>query len=149
MDIWYTLDDLSRVATQLLTTYGNQRIYTLEGELGTGKTTLVAELCRQLKVSEPVSSPTFSIVNEYRTAAGGTIHHLDCYRLESVEEAIEAGLEELLATAPATTADAVFVEWPAVIEPLLPDRVVFLSLYHDPDGGGRRRLSINTGHPPS
>ncbi|NJB87529.1 tRNA threonylcarbamoyladenosine biosynthesis protein TsaE [Lewinella marina] len=140
MDIWYTLDDLPRVATRVLREWGRDRVFALTGELGAGKTTLVAELCRQLGVDEPVSSPTFSIVNEY-DGAYGVIYHLDCYRLEDVEEAMDAGLEELLATAPG----AVFVEWPAVIEPLLPPDVVFLRLGHDPQGGAQRRLNITGG----
>lgn len=140
MEMWYSLQDLPAVAARLLAHTGHERTFALTGELGAGKTTLVAELCRQMGVEEPVSSPTFSIVNEYR-GARGTVYHLDCYRLEDVEEAIAAGLEELLATA----AGAVFVEWPAVIEPLLPPDVVFLRLGHDPQGGEQRHLSITGG----
>ncbi len=143
MEIRYTLSDLPTVAARLLRDYGG-RPFALEGELGAGKTTLVRELCRALGVTEPISSPTFSIVNLY-AAPGGVVHHLDCYRLTSIEEALEAGLEELLARA----TGPVFVEWPTVIEPLLPPGVVFLRLYHDPQEEGRRRLSITTDYPAS
>ncbi len=142
MDLWYTLSELPAVAGQLLSAYGSERVFALEGDLGAGKTTLVAALCRELGVVESVSSPTFSLVNEY-DGAGGTVYHLDCYRLDDVEEAIAAGLEELLETAPG----AVFVEWPAVIQPLLPEGVVFLHLNHDPRGGGRRHLHVAPEHP--
>lgn len=101
----YTSNDLPKVAADLLQEYGANRVYALMGELGAGKTTLVAEMCRQLGVSESTSSPTFSIVNQYE-GKEGAIYHLDCYRLDSVEEAISAGLEELLAEAPGT----VFIE---------------------------------------
>ena len=144
MDMTYSLEDLPAVAARLLSDFGRKAAFALTGELGTGKTTLVAECCRQLGVAEPVSSPTFSIVNEY-SGADATIYHLDCYRLRSVEEAIDAGLEELLQTAPG----AVFVEWPAVIEPLLPEGVVFLQFRHDDADRGRRHLQITTGQPPA
>ncbi|WP_116108604.1 tRNA (adenosine(37)-N6)-threonylcarbamoyltransferase complex ATPase subunit type 1 TsaE [Lewinella sp. IMCC34191] len=140
MEMTYTLPEVHQVASRLLNEVGSDRVFALEGELGAGKTTLVAEICRQLGVTEPISSPTFSIVNQY-DGRTGIIHHLDCYRLNSVEEAIDAGLEELLETAEA----AVFIEWPAVIEPLLPDGVVFLRLRHDSTDGGRRHLEITTG----
>ena len=94
----YAPTDLPRVAGDLLAQYGPDRVFALVGELGAGKTTLVAEMCHQLGVVEPTSSPTFSIVNEY-DGANGPIYHLDCYRLDTVEEAISAGLEELFAEA--------------------------------------------------
>jgi tRNA threonylcarbamoyladenosine biosynthesis protein TsaE len=143
MDLRYTLADVPTVATTILNLYGAGRTYALMGELGSGKTTLVAELCRKLGVTDPVSSPTYAIVNEY-AGAEKKVYHLDCYRLETVEEAIDAGLEELLAESGRT----VFVEWPRVIEPLLPPGVVFLRLRHDPGGeAGRRQLTITTEQP--
>lgn len=133
----YTLPEIPELARQIIARYGSNNVYALEGELGAGKTTLVSELCRVLGVTEPTSSPTFSIVNEYR-GEGGTVYHLDAYRLESVGEALDAGLEEIF------QADRpVFVEWPAAIEPLLPPGVVFLRLAHSPDGSSRR-LTIST-----
>ncbi|MGB3801182.1 MAG: tRNA (adenosine(37)-N6)-threonylcarbamoyltransferase complex ATPase subunit type 1 TsaE [Lewinella sp.] len=140
MEITYRLPEVPQVAERVLAHAGSERIFALEGELGAGKTTLVAEMCRRLGVTEPVSSPTFSIVNEY-DGREGTIYHLDAYRLNSIMEAVDAGIEELLQTAES----AVFVEWPAVLEPLLPDGVVFLRLRHDSADGGRRHLEITTG----
>ena len=142
MDRWYTLDELQEVASELLREHTPPRVFALQGELGAGKTTLVASCCRQLGVLEPVDSPTYAIINEY-TGAIDVIYHLDCYRLNGVEEAIDAGIEELLQQNGYT----VFVEWPAVIEPLLPPDVVFLRLDHDPAGAGRRRIRTTTGQP--
>jgi len=130
----YTPADLPRIAADLLTEYGNKRTYALLGDLGAGKTTLVAEMCRQLGVSEPTSSPTFSIVNQY-DGTDGPIYHLDCYRLNDLREALDAGLEELFA---GYEDHAVFVEWPAVVEELLPENTVVVRLAHTEDGQARR-----------
>jgi tRNA threonylcarbamoyladenosine biosynthesis protein TsaE len=129
----YTPADLPRLAAQLLTNHGRQRTYALLGELGAGKTTLVTEMCRQLGVTEPTSSPTFSIVNQY-AGADGPVYHLDCYRLETIEEALDAGLEDLFA---GHEDYPIFVEWPAVVEDLLPDDTVVLRLSHGGDGRSR------------
>lgn len=139
----YTLESLPSLATEILTSYGNDRVFALVGDLGAGKTTLVNEICQQLGVTEPTSSPTFSIVNQY-DGANGPIFHMDCYRLNSVEEALDAGLEELFEG----EGYPIFVEWPMVIEPLLPRDVVYLRLAHSSDGASRH-LSISTGHQPS
>ena len=138
----YTLSEVATVARQLLEEFGLQT-YALTGNLGAGKTTLVAALCRHLGVTEPTSSPTFSIVNEYQ-GTHGRIYHLDAYRLNSLEEALDAGLEEIFADESAT----VFVEWPAVIQPLLPSGVVTLHLAHAPDGAARH-LTITRGYAPT
>ena len=127
----YTLTEVDRIAATLLDRFGRDRTYALVGELGAGKTTLISALCRRLGVGEPTSSPTFSIVNEYRSP-GGPVFHLDCYRLESLEEALAAGLEDLFAPEEPTP---VFVEWPEVIEPLLPENTVVVRLAHS--AGGR------------
>ena len=138
--IRYGLTDTDRLAKQLLSTCGPAPIFALSGELGAGKTTLVSALCRALGVTEPTSSPTFSIVNEYM-APDGPVYHLDAYRLERLEEALDAGLEEIFAGD-----RPIFVEWPAVIEPMLPDGVVFLHLQHGPDG--HERLLTRSIHRP-
>ena len=137
----YALADLPKVAARLLERYGTGRVYALEGDLGAGKTTLVSECCRRLGVEGETSSPTFSIVNEYRTATG-PVYHLDAYRLESVEEALNAGLEDIFEG----EGYPVFVEWPRVIQPLLPPDVVWIRLAHAPDGS-TRQIAVSTGHP--
>lgn len=129
----YTSAQIPALASQLIEQLGRNRTYALLGELGAGKTTLVAEMCRQLGVKEPTSSPTFSIVNQYATAEG-PVYHLDCYRLETIHEALDAGLEELFA---GHEEYPIFVEWPAVVEDLLPDDTVVLRLHHGADGTAR------------
>ena len=140
--ISFTLSETPEVAGRILADYGPGHVYALVGPLGAGKTTLVAECCRRLGVTEPTSSPTFSIVNHYMTRQG-PVYHLDAYRLRSIEEALEAGLEDIFAEDDAT----VFVEWPRVLEPLLPPDVVTLHLAHAP-GGAARQLSIYSGYAP-
>ena len=129
----YTSAQIPALASQLIEQLGRNRTYALLGELGAGKTTLVAEMCRQLGVKEPTSSPTFSIVNQYATTEG-PVYHLDCYRLETIREALDAGLEELFA---GHEEYPIFVEWPAVVEDLLPDDTVVLRLRHGADGTAR------------
>jgi len=129
----YTANDIPALASRLIEQLGRNRTYALLGDLGAGKTTLVAEMCRQLGVTEPTSSPTFSIVNQY-TTPNGPVYHLDCYRLDSIQEALDAGLEELFE---GHENYPVFVEWPAVVEDLLPDNTVVLRLSHGEDGTSR------------
>ena len=142
MEINYSLSETAATAERVLDLCGPDAVFALEGELGAGKTTLVAALCRRLGVAGGVSSPTYGIVHEY-DGNRGTIYHLDCYRLKDTREAVDAGIEEILQRAPT----AVFVEWPGVIEPLLPPDVVFLRFRHDPTDGSKRHLHITTGQP--
>ena len=106
-----------------------------EGEMGAGKTTFIAELCRQLQVSSAVSSPTFSIINEY-LSPNGSVYHLDLYRIKDEEEAIQAGVEELL-----HSGSTCFVEWPSRAPGLFPDDTVWVSFTIS--GADTRKLSIN------
>jgi len=99
---------------------GNRRKIALYGDLGAGKTTLVQAFCRWLGVEDTPTSPTFSLINEYtyRDAGGSPalVHHLDLYRLKNLEEALDIGIEEIL-----HDPWYCFIEWPQVIEPLLPE----------------------------
>lgn len=117
------LDELSQIAQQLLTYAKDRNIMIFEGEIGAGKTTLIQQICQQLGVEEAVTSPTFSIVNEYTNKHEDIIFHIDLYRLKSEEEAIHIGIEEYL-----DRADYCFIEWPQIIEDLLPNEVVRINI---------------------
>jgi tRNA threonylcarbamoyladenosine biosynthesis protein TsaE len=84
-------------------------IVLLNGELGSGKTTLIKSLCQEMGVMEPVSSPTFSLVQEYSSPGYGTIYHMDLYRIEKVQDLVQIGIEEYL-----HSGNICFIEWPAI-----------------------------------
>ena len=109
-----TLDKLSSVALELLSLTDN-RIFALYGGLGVGKTTLVKYMCNHLKVLDSVSSPTFSIVNEYVSETNNPVFHFDLYRLNNIEECLKLGLDTYL-----SSGSYCFIEWPNLIESWLP-----------------------------
>ena len=104
-------------------------IYALYGGMGAGKTTFVGELCRRLGSSDEVTSPTFSIVNEYDTEQWGKVYHLDCYRLEGEEDGMDIGVEDYF-----NSGSACFVEWPERIEGLIPEDAVTVEIKAEEDG---------------
>lgn len=91
----YHLDETTHVASQLISNFGNYRIWLLEGNLGAGKTTLIQEIAKLTGVQDDVTSPTFSLVNEYKTTSGRKVYHLDLYRLQQFEELYEIGMFEI------------------------------------------------------
>lgn len=105
---------LSSIAAEIITFADSTRIFLFYGEMGAGKTTLIKELCEQLGTREAITSPTFSIVNEYigTTAA---IYHFDFYRLKNQSEALDLGYEEYF-----FSGAYCFIEWPEKIPDLLP-----------------------------
>ncbi|WP_299311870.1 tRNA (adenosine(37)-N6)-threonylcarbamoyltransferase complex ATPase subunit type 1 TsaE [uncultured Aquimarina sp.] len=133
MKITYTLDELSRTAQHLITN-ANHRTFLFDAEMGVGKTTLIKEICKQLGVSDIISSPTYSLVNEYR-GEHNIIYHFDFYRIQDEEEAYDIGFEEYLDT------DAwIFIEWPDRIYNLLPKNCVKIKI--DLLDDGKRVLSL-------
>ncbi len=102
---------MSAVADEIIRIGSNIPIWTFEGNLGAGKTTLIKILAKKLGIIDPISSPTFSYVNEY----DHKIFHFDCYRLQSVEEALDFGLEEYL-----ESGKMCWIEWPQIIESIIP-----------------------------
>ncbi len=118
MERTFKLEDIHEVAQGFLEVLGSRKVAALHGAMGAGKTTFVKAVCRQLEVKNVVSSPTFSIINEYRTAAG-SVFHLDLYRLKDDEEALRAGVEDCL-----YSGDLCLVEWPEKAPSVFPEAVV-------------------------
>ncbi len=112
MEIRFSLDEIKAVASKLIVHFSEKTIL-FYGGMGVGKTTLIKELAAQLGVKETLSSPTFSIVNEYQTR-NNLLFHFDCYRLNSEQEALDIGIEDYLNAGHYT-----FIEWPQKIIGLL------------------------------
>jgi len=116
MTIEFSLDKINYIAQQILE-QKPEKVILFEAEMGTGKTTLIKALCKALKVEGTISSPTFSLVNEYETTNGELIYHFDFYRLKSEEEALDFGIEDYL-----YSGNFCFLEWSEKIPNLIPDK---------------------------
>jgi tRNA threonylcarbamoyladenosine biosynthesis protein TsaE len=119
----HSLADLEKAASQVLDFAKGENILLFQGEMAAGKTTLIKEICRQAGVTEPVSSPTYSLVNEYESRQGDTIYHFDFYRIHAEAEALDIGVTEYL-----DSGCLCLIEWPANIAGLLPDKFVEVSI---------------------
>ena len=113
-----SVSELPKTALELVRFAGNEKIFLFYGDMGAGKTTFIKNICEQLGVKDPATSPTFSIVNEY-AASTGKIFHFDFYRLKKQEEALDMGYEEYF-----YSGDYCFIEWPEKISDLLPDHYI-------------------------
>ncbi len=124
-----SLNDIPKTARQILSDFKDEKIFALFGKMGSGKTTLIKEICRQLKVVDNVTSPTFSVVNEYRTENDEILYHFDFYRIESVEEVFDLGYEDYF-----YGDNICFAEWPELIEDLLPENYVKIEIKEAENG---------------
>lgn len=134
----YSEAEIKEVAAWLWQQIPPHKVVALHGQMGTGKTTLVHALCDHLNVQDAVSSPTFSIINEYAFEEEGkqqTIYHIDLYRLKDEEEAVRTGVEDTL-----FSGAYCFVEWPEIAPEILPENTlnVFITL----TDGGKRHIKI-------
>ena len=114
-----SLESIDEAARKFAAQLGENRIVAFYGSMGAGKTTFISALCRYYGVSDDVCSPTFTIVNEYRAADGDSIFHFDFYRIDSLREAVDIGLEEYL-----YSGSLCLIEWPEKVEPLLPEQTL-------------------------
>ncbi|MDR1458840.1 MAG: tRNA (adenosine(37)-N6)-threonylcarbamoyltransferase complex ATPase subunit type 1 TsaE [Bacteroidales bacterium] len=114
-----TIDDLSCIARALFQKYGDHYIFALRGQMGAGKTTFMQAIAKELGCDDAVSSPTFSIVNEYVSNNHKRIYHFDFYRIKNIDEAIHIGLEEYL-----YSGAYCFIEWAENIKELLPPETI-------------------------
>ncbi len=123
LELEYTLQGLHEAVQQFWQQMQLKRVLAFSGEMSAGKTTFIHALCEWLQVEDVVSSPTFSLINEYHftTAEGpATIYHMDWYRINSIEEAIAAGIEDCLLQSTRGKLVYCFIEWPERAMPLLP-----------------------------
>ena len=121
MDVKFTLNNITEAAQQLLSLAGARRVLAFHGEMGAGKTTFIHALCQAMGVKDPVTSPTFSIINQYNTADGKIVYHMDLYRLKDADEAINAGIEDCL-----FSGNICLVEWPEKAPSIFPDDTLHL-----------------------
>ena len=113
------VEALSEVADYLISLRDEADVIAFYGSMGAGKTTLIKSLCHRMGVTDEVNSPTFAIVNEYVTDEGEPVYHFDFYRIKKMEEAYDIGYENYF-----YSGHLCLIEWPELIEPLLPDRYV-------------------------
>ena len=129
MEILFTRTQLDQVVQQFWNAYGDRKVFAFKGEMGAGKTTFVHVLAGLLGVTDAVSSPTYSIINQYITESGNVMYHMDLYRLKDEEEARAAGVEDIL-----ESGKICLIEWPERIYDLLPEDTCWIELIHMADG---------------
>jgi len=117
------IKQLPSIATEILKAFKDEKVFTFYGEMGSGKTTFIKEICKQLGVNETITSPTFALINEYLGKEEQTIYHFDFYRIETQEEAYDFGYEEYF-----YSNNCCLIEWPELIENLLPESYVKITI---------------------
>lgn len=123
------LDGIQAAAQEFIAQMGENRIFAFYGAMGAGKTTFVKALCEAMGVTDTVNSPTFAIVNEYDTPSGCPIYHFDFYRIKRLSEVYDMGYEDYF-----YGRGLCFIEWPELIEELLPEDTVCVTIEEQPDG---------------
>ncbi|MDE6462397.1 MAG: tRNA (adenosine(37)-N6)-threonylcarbamoyltransferase complex ATPase subunit type 1 TsaE [Muribaculaceae bacterium] len=133
-----SLAELQEAARAIINSLGERTVVAFHGEMGAGKTTLINEMCRLLGVeTDPTASPTFAIVNEYRSdTTAELIYHFDLYRVETFDEALDMGVEDYL-----DCGALCLIEWPDVIDPVLPDDTADVTITVNADGSRTVRVS--------
>ena len=124
------LETIDEAARQFIDNMGRARVFAFYGKMGAGKTTFVKAVCRRLGVDDVITSPTFAIVNEYTSATtGDTIYHFDFYRIKKLDEVYDMGYEEYF-----YGGNLCFIEWPELVESLLPEDAVKVTISEAEDG---------------
>ena len=113
----HSIEGLAEVSDYLVSMREEADVIAFYGSMGAGKTTLIKDLCHRMGVTDEVNSPTFAIVNEYVTEEGESVYHFDFYRIKKLEEAYDIGYENYF-----YSGNLCLIEWPELIEPLLPER---------------------------
>ena len=131
-----SLDHIHEAAREFIAAMGDNTVFALHGKMGAGKTTFVKALCQELGVEDVVTSPTFAVINEYRSdIAGELIYHFDFYRIKKLEEVYDMGYEDYF-----YSGALCFIEWPELVEELLPGNTVKVTIEELEDGS--RKLTM-------
>lgn len=126
-----SLEDIHAAAKQFVEAIETDTVFAFYGKMGAGKTTFIKAVCEELGVTDVITSPTFAIVNEYRSeTSGALIYHFDFYRIKKLDEVYDMGYEDYF-----YSGCLCFVEWPGLIEELLPDDAVKVTIEERNDGG--------------
>ena len=136
MEVNFSLQAIRDTARSLLADTTNYKVYAFHGEMGAGKTTFIHALCEEMGVMDVISSPTFSIINQYKTTDGQTVYHMDLYRIKDENEAINAGVEDCL-----YSGDICLVEWPEKAAGIFPDETLHITITSVDDNN--RKLKYN------
>jgi tRNA threonylcarbamoyladenosine biosynthesis protein TsaE len=123
MDLIFKLESIQETAVKFLAAVNINSVFVFHGEMGAGKTTFIHALCEAMGVKGTISSPTFSIINQYSTGGGKTIYHMDLYRLKDETEAVNAGVEDCL-----YSGNTCLVEWPEKAPGIFPDNTVHVTI---------------------
>ena len=124
-----SIDRIQEAAKEFVAQMGDNKVFAFYGKMGAGKTTFIKAICEELGVEDVVNSPTFAIVNEYTDGEGEPIFHFDFYRIKKESEAYDIGFEEYV-----YSGHLCFMEWPELIEDLLPEDTVRVSIEEMEDG---------------
>lgn len=123
------LEQINSAARQFIDNIGDRKVFAFYGKMGAGKTTFTKAICEELQVSDVITSPTFAIINEYESPEVGTIYHFDFYRIKKLEEVYDMGYEDYF-----YSGRLCFIEWPELVEDLLPENVTKVTIIENEDG---------------
>ncbi len=124
----YRLDQIQDAARQVIDAAGDEKIWVFQGQMGAGKTSLIRALAKEMDVLDPVSSPTFALVNEYGLSTGKKIFHFDFYRLDDPNEALDIGIEEYF-----YGGEYCWIEWAEKIAQFIPDDFLLIRITTNSD----------------
>ena len=123
------LENIREAAKAFIAQMDDRTVFAFDGKMGAGKTTFIKAICEELGVEDVINSPTFAIINEYRSeTTGELIYHFDFYRINKISEAEDIGSEDYF-----YSGALCFIEWPEKIEELLPGDVVYVKIEENPD----------------